>query len=91
MYVRMAAEAREEGFNLIAVQMDLVAKVEKEHEERYQKLLDDLKAGKTFKKDDAVVWQCEICGYTMTGPKAPKKCPLCGYAEAFFEIKKENY
>jgi rubrerythrin len=91
MYVRMAAEAREEGFTRIAAQMDMVAKVEKEHEERYQKLLDNLKADKIFAKDEPVVWQCEICGYTMTSKKAPKMCPLCGYKESFFEIKKENY
>ena len=91
MYVRMAAEAREEGFTRIAAQMDMVAKVEKEHEERYQKLLDNLKAGTVFAKDEDVVWQCEICGFTVTGKKAPKMCPLCGYTESFFEIKKENY
>ncbi|MBO7703471.1 MAG: rubrerythrin family protein [Solobacterium sp.] len=91
MYVRMAKEAREEGFNMIAVQMDLVAKVEQEHEERYQRLLDALKAEKTFAKDEPVAWQCEICGYTLISQKAPKKCPLCGYSGAFFEIRKENY
>lgn len=91
MYKYMAADAREEGFPLIAAQMDMVAKVEKEHEERYQKLLDDLKAGKTFTKEEEVVWQCEICGFTLTGKQAPKKCPLCGYSEAFFEVKKTNY
>lgn len=91
MYKRMAAEAREEGFNLIAAQMDMVAKIEKEHEERYQTLLNNLKNEQVFAKEEPVVWQCEICGYTLTGKKAPKKCPLCGYAESFFEVKKENY
>ena len=91
MYKRMAAEAREEGFTRIAAQMDMVAKVEKDHEERYQKLLDNLKAEKVFSKDEEVVWICEICGYTMTGKNAPKVCPLCGYKGSFFEVKKENY
>lgn len=91
MYVRMASEAREEGFNAIAAQMDMVAKVEKDHEERYQKLLDNLKAEEVFKKAEDVTWQCEICGYTLVGKAAPKKCPLCGYTESFFEVKKENY
>ena len=91
MYVYMAKDAREEGFNLIAAQMDMVAKVEKEHEERYLKLLDNLMNEKVFAKDEPVVWQCEICGYTMTGKAAPKKCPLCGYAGAFFEVKKNNF
>ena len=91
MYVYMAKDAREEDFNLIAAQMDMVAKIEKEHEERYLKLLDNLMNEKVFAKDEPVVWQCEICGYTMTGKAAPKKCPLCGYAGAFFEVKKNNF
>ena len=91
MYKEMAEDARNEGFTRIAAQMEMVAKVEKEHEERYQKLLDDLKAQKTFAKDEPVVWHCEICGYTVTSKTAPKVCPLCGYKESFFEIKKENY
>ena len=91
MYVYMANDASEEGFTKIAAQMDLVAKVEKEHEERYQKLLDDLKAEKTFEKEEEVVWQCGICGYTVTAKKAPKMCPLCGYDGSVFEIKKTNF
>ena len=91
MYKRMAAEAREEGFTRIAATMDMVAKVEKEHEERYQKLLNNLMASQVFDKEEPVVWQCEICGYTVKARKAPKMCPLCGYKENFFEIKKENY
>ncbi|MCR5229182.1 MAG: rubrerythrin family protein [Solobacterium sp.] len=91
MYKDMAAEAREEGFTRIAAQMDMVAKIEKEHEERYLKLLANVNESKVFAKDEPVVWQCEICGYTLTGKKAPKVCPLCGYKESFFEVKKENY
>ncbi len=91
MYKDMAATAREEGFTRIAAQMDLVAKIEKEHEERYLKLLANVNDSKVFAKDEPVVWQCEICGYTLTGKKAPKICPLCGYKESFFEVKKENY
>jgi len=91
MYKRFAEEAREEGFKQIAAQMDMVAKIEKEHEERYQALLDNLKNERVFEKDGEVMWQCEICGYTLFAKKAPAKCPLCGYAGSFFEIKKENY
>lgn len=91
MYKDMAAAAREEGFTRIAAQMDMVAKVEKEHEERYLKLLANVTDSKVFEKDEPVVWQCEICGYTLTGKKAPKICPLCGYKESFFEVKKVNY
>jgi len=91
MYKDMAADARAEGFTMIAAQMDMVAKVEKEHEERYQKLLDNVNGKTVFSKADEVVWQCEICGFTVTGKDAPKRCPLCGYAGSFFEVKKENY
>ena len=71
--------------------MDMVAKVEKEHEERYSALLGNVKENKVFTKDDEVVWQCEICGYTVVGKNAPKMCPLCGYKGSFFEVKKTNY
>lgn len=91
MYKEMAETAREEGFNKIAAQMEMVAKVENEHEARYQKLLDNFKNGEVFHKETEVVWQCEICGFTLVGKDAPKKCPLCGYNGSFFEVKKENY
>lgn len=91
MYQKMAEEAREEGFTKIAAQMEMVAKVEKEHEERYNKLKSNVINNRVFEKDEESVWQCEICGYTMTGKKAPKVCPLCGYQESYFELTKENY
>lgn len=91
MYAYMAKDAREEGFTQIAAQMDMVAKVEKEHEERYQRLLNNVTDNKVFSKDEPTVWQCEICGFTVTGPNAPKKCPLCGYAGSYFEVKKNNF
>ena len=91
MYKRMAEEAREEGFTRIAAQMDMVAKVEKDHEERYEKLKANVLNAQVFEKDEPVVWQCEICGYTIESKKAPKICPLCSYKESFFEVKKENY
>lgn len=91
MYKKMAEEAREEGFMRIAAQMDMVAAVEKEHEERYQALLNNVKNNQVFEKSDKVVWQCEICGFTMESKKAPKLCPLCGYEGSYFEVKKENY
>ncbi len=91
MYKEFADTARAEGFTRIAAQMDMVAKVEKEHEERYSALLGNVKENKVFTKDDEVVWQCEICGYTVVGKNAPKMCPLCGYKGSFFEVKKTNY
>ena len=71
--------------------MDMVAKVEKEHEERYEKLKANVLNSQVFEKDEPVVWQCEICAYTIESKKAPKICPLCSYKESFFEVKKENY
>lgn len=91
MYKKFAEEAREEGFIQIAAQMDMVAKVEKTHEERYAALKENVLNARVFEKEDEVVWQCEICGFTLTGKKAPRLCPLCGYQGSFFEIKKENY
>lgn len=91
MYARMAKDAREEGFNLIASQMEMVAQVEKAHEARYLTLLRNVEDGKVFSKDTEVAWQCEICGYVMLAKKAPKMCPLCGYPEAFFEMNSKNY
>lgn len=91
MYAEFAQVAREEGFTKIAAQMDMVAKVEKAHEERYLALLSNVENNKVFSKDEEVAWQCEICGYTMVGKNAPGMCPLCGYAKSFFEIEKKNY
>lgn len=91
MYADFAKVAREEGFTRIAAQMDMVAKIEKAHEERYLKLLDNVKENKVFKKEEKVSWICGICGYVHVGEQAPAICPLCGYDKAYFEIKKENY
>jgi len=91
MYAEFAKVAREEGFTRIAAQMDMVAKVEKNHEERYLTLLENVKEGKVFKKEEKVTWICEICGHEHTGEQAPGMCPLCGYEKAYFEVKKENY
>ncbi len=91
MYAGFAQTAREEGFTLIAAQMDMVAKVEKAHEERYLALLKNVEENTVFTKADDVAWQCEICGYTAVGKNAPGACPLCGYPKSFFEIEKKNY
>ena len=91
MYAEFAKIAREEGFNKIAAQMDMVAKIEKRHEERYLALLSNVKEDKVFKKEEDVMWKCQICGYTLVGKNAPGLCPLCGYAKSFFEVEKANY
>ena len=91
MYAEMAKTAREEGFPEIAAQMEGVAAIEKEHEERYRKLAANVKNGKVFEKDEEVVWQCSNCGHQFVGKAAPEVCPVCFHAKAYFQVKAENY
>ncbi len=91
MYARMAREAREEGFDEIADKFEGVAAIEKEHEARYRKLLDNIKQERVFSKDGDVIWQCSNCGHIVVGKKAPEECPVCNHAQAYFQVKAENY
>ena len=88
---RMAQEAREEGFDEIAEKFEGVAKIEKEHEARYRKLLDNIKKERVFSKDGDVIWQCSNCGHIVIGKKAPEECPVCNHPQAYFQVKAENY
>ncbi len=91
MYAGFAKEAREEGFNEIAALFEMVAKIEKEHEERYLKLLANIKDGVVFSKDGDTIWKCRNCGHIVVGKKAPELCPVCAHPKAYFEVKAENY
>ena len=91
MYKRMAEEAREEGFIEIAELMEGVAAIEKLHEERYLKLLNNIKQDIVFSRDGDTIWQCTNCGHVVIGKKAPEMCPVCNHPRAFFQIKAENY
>ncbi len=91
MYAKFAKEAEEEGFTKIAFLFKSVAKIEKEHEERYRKLLANVKGDLVFSKDNDVVWQCGNCGHIVIGKKAPGVCPVCEHPQAFFQVKAENY
>ncbi len=91
MYDRFAKEAREEGFTQIAVLFEGVAAIEKEHEERYLKLLNNVKEGIVFSRDGDTIWKCRNCGHICIGSKAPEVCPVCAHPQAYFEIKAENY
>lgn len=91
MYARMAKDAREEGFDEIADKFEGVAAIEKEHEARYRKLLDNIKKERVFSKDNDVIWQCSNCGHIVIGKKAPDECPVCNHAQAYFQVKPENY
>lgn len=91
MYARMAKEAREEGFDEIAEKFELIGKIEKEHEERYLKLLENVEKGLVFSKDGDVIWQCSNCGHIVIGKKAPEVCPACNHPQSYFQVKAENY
>jgi rubrerythrin len=91
MYKGFAETAREEGFTQIAYLFEAVGKIEKEHEERYQKLLNNVKGDLVFSKDGDAIWQCSNCGHIVIGKKAPEMCPVCKHPKAYFEIKAENY
>ena len=91
MYKDMAETAKEEGFTRIAAQMNMVAKVEKDHEDRYLALLENVQNDKVFSKDEDEVWICAVCGYKHTGKKAPMVCPLCGYSQGNFSLDRKDY
>ena len=91
MYPTFAKEAREEGFAHIAYLFEEVAKIEKEHEERYRKLLENVEGGLVFSRDEEMIWQCSNCGHIVVGKKAPEVCPVCAHPKAYFEIKADNY
>ncbi|MBD5438907.1 MAG: rubrerythrin family protein [Treponema sp.] len=91
MYADFAKTAREEGFEDIAKKFEGVAKVEKEHEERYKKLLDNVTKELVFSKDGEKIWQCRNCGHICIGKEAPEVCPVCDHPKAYFQLKPENY
>ncbi len=91
MYAEFAKTAKEEGFTHIAYLFEEVAKIEKEHEERYLKLLENVKDGKVFEAGEVKIWKCRNCGHIVVGTKAPEVCPVCSHPKAYFEIKAENY
>ena len=91
MYKKFAEEAREEGFNEIAELFEKVGEIEKHHEERYLKLVENIEKGMVFKGDGVTVWKCRNCGYIHIGDSAPEVCPVCNHPQSYFEIQAENY
>lgn len=91
MYAEFAKDAKEEGFEKIAYLFEQVAKIEKEHEERYRTLLDNLSTDKIFIKEDVVIWKCRNCGHIHVGKTAPEVCVVCSHPKSYFEVKCENY
>ena len=91
MYDTFAKEAEEEGFTALAAKFRAVAAIEKAHEERYLKLLNNVEMKAVFEKSEEVMWECRNCGHLVIGKKAPKICPVCAHAQSYFEVRKENY
>ena len=91
MYPQMAKVAREEGFDDIANLFEGIGKIEKEHQERYKKLLTNIQAGSVYKREDKVKWRCRNCGFTHEGKNAVEKCPVCQHPQSYFELVAENY
>lgn len=91
MYATFAKEAREEGFDHIADLFEMVGAIEKEHEERYRRLLKNVEDKLVFSRDGDCVWQCSNCGHIVVGRQAPEVCPVCAHPQAYFELKADNY
>ena len=91
MYFSFAKTAHEEGFDEIARLFEQVGAIEKEHEERYRKLLANVEGGLVFSRDGEMIWQCSNCGHIHVGKQAPEVCPVCAHSQAYFELKAENY
>ena len=91
MYDRMAKEADEEGFTEIAAKFRGIGAIEKEHEARFRRLLENVENGEVFKRGSITIWECRNCGHIVVGTEAPKVCPVCNHAQSYFEVKAENY
>ena len=91
MYAGFAETARAEGFDHIAFLFESVAKIEKEHEERYRRLLSNIEEGIVFSREGDMVWQCSNCGHIVVGQKAPDVCPVCAHPQSYFQLRAENY
>ena len=91
MYEGFAKTAEEEGFKALAIKFRMVAAIEKEHEERYRALLNNVETKTVFEKSEVKVWECRNCGHIVVGTKAPVMCPVCAHPQAYFEVNAKNY
>ena len=91
MYAEFARVAREEGFDEIAESFEMVGAIEKTHEERYRKLLENVEGGLVFSRDGDMIWECSNCGHIHIGKEAPEVCPVCNHPQSYFKLRAENY
>lgn len=91
MYVGFAKDAEEEGFTALAARFREVAKIEKSHEERFRRLIDNVQMKKVFEKAGETMWECRKCGHLVIGKSAPQVCPVCNHPQSFFEVRADNY
>lgn len=91
MYAEFAKTAREEGFEDIAKSFEMVGAIEKTHEERFRKLLENVEGGLVFSREGDMIWECANCGHIHIGPEAPKECPVCAHPQSYFKLRAENY
>ena len=91
MYEGFAKTAEEEGFPVLAAKFRMVAAIEKHHEERYRKLLENVDMQQVFERSEVKIWECRNCGHIVVGTKAPQICPVCAHPQAYFEVNAENY
>ncbi len=91
MYAGFAKTAREEGFEQIALLFEMVAEIEKSHEERYKKLIANIENGVVFSRDGDKIWECRNCGHIVIGKEPPEICPVCAHPQSYFQLKSENY
>jgi rubrerythrin len=91
MYAGFARVAEEEGFPEIAAKFEMVGAIEKEHEERYRKLLSNIEKAIVFSRDGDVIWQCSNCGHIVIGKEAPGICPVCDHPQSYFQLRAENF
>ncbi len=91
MYPEFAATAKEEGFPVIAAVFNAIARAEQQHARQYRAFIDNLKEGRTFKREESVIWYCRKCGYVHEGNEPPKKCPACAHPQGYFELLAENW
>lgn len=91
MYAKFAKEAKDEGFDDIALLFEGVARIEKEHEDRYRALLENIEKGRVYEKDNIVIWKCSNCGHIHIGKKAPDVCPVCSHPQSYFRLNCKDY